>query len=104
LPGEGAAPARGLAAPAGRGQSGSGALSDELSLEFREGGEEVEGEPAGGAGRVEGLAQGAQAHVALGEGRDDGDEVAERAAEAVEPPYDDDVARPGVVEQVLAGG
>jgi len=55
-------------------------------------------------GGVDGLVQRAQADAALRQRVDDLDEVAQRASEAVEPPHDDDVARAGVVEQLLPGG
>lgn len=52
-----------LGAGAGRGQSGVGALANQLPLELGQGGKQVKHEPALGRGRVEGIGEGNQARA-----------------------------------------
>ena len=93
--GEGELAAAPSSSGAGRFQSGDGALTDQLALEFRQGGEDAEDEAAGRGCRVDLSAlarQYAQADPTLRKLLHDTDKVVQVAPEAIQLPHDQGIA------------
>ena len=94
-----------MAAPrAGRGQPGAGAFADQVAFELGQGGEDVEDELAARGGGVDRLLEAAEPDAAVGQAGDGVDQVPQGAAEAVEFPDDQGVARAELVQELLEGG
>lgn len=68
------------------------ALEDQLALELAKRGEQVQLQAAGGGRGVDALAQGSDRDLVLLQSRDDVDQVAHAAPEAVQAPDDERVA------------
>jgi hypothetical protein len=81
-----------------------GAFADEVAFELGEGGEDVEDEFAAGGGGVDRLLEAAEPDAAVGEAGDGVDQVPQGAAEAVEFPDDQGVARRRLVQDLLEDG
>ena len=81
-----------------------GALADQVALEVRQGGEDVEDQPSAGGGGVDALPQRPEPDAAVGQRGDGVDEVAQGAAEAVQAPDDQRVALAQLVEEPLELG
>lgn len=97
--GRGAWAAGVAAGGAGRCDSGGGAFGGDGSLEFCDGAEDVEDQPAAGRGGVDGFGDGAEFDAAVLEVTGDREQVRQRVAEAVQPPHHEHVTAGGVVEQ-----
>jgi hypothetical protein len=89
------------AAGPGRGQTSGRALADEVAFELGQGGEDVEDELAPGGGGVDGLLQAAEPDAAVGEAGDGVDQVPQGAAEAVQFPDNQGVARAQLVQDLF---
>jgi hypothetical protein len=76
------------------------ALEDQLAFELGKRGEQVQLQAAGGGRGVDALAQGSERDLALLQSRDDVDQVAQAAPEAVQAPDDELVAG----QQLLQAG
>ena len=93
------------AAPGARGfEARPGALADEVALELGQGGEDVEDQLAARRRGVDMLLQAFEADAARVEGVDGIDQVREGAAEPVELPDDESVARAEVVQGGFQAG
>jgi hypothetical protein len=94
------------AAGPGRSQSRGGAFADQVAFELGQGGEHVEDELAAGGGGVDRLLEAAEPDAAVSQPGDGVDEMPEGAAEPVEFPDDQGVARVelGAGGAVGAGG
>ena len=86
------------AAGAGGFASGRRALADQLALELRQGGEQVQLQPPGGRVGVDRLGQRPERDLAFLQLADELDEVPEASAEPIQPPDDERVASAEVVE------
>ena len=78
--------------------AGLRALTNQLALKFRQGGEQVQLQLAVRSRRVDRLSQRSKRDVSLLEQRNDVDQVAQAAAEAIEPLHDERVAGAQVVQ------
>jgi hypothetical protein len=74
------------AAGASRLQASLRALADELTLELRDGAEDVEHQPAGGGRGIDPLREAAEAELPLLELADQIDQMPQRPAEPIQPP------------------
>ncbi len=81
-------------------EAGHGAVADQVSFEFGKCAEQMKHEFAGGGRGVNVLGERPEADLAVSECRDGFDEVAKQPAEPVEPPHDERVARPQLVENL----
>ena len=96
-------PAAAAAGPGG-GQAGAGAVTDEVTLELGQRGEDVEDQLAAGGGGVDLLLQAAEPDPVVGQAGDGVDQVAQGAAEPVQLPDDQGVAGAELVQGLLEGG
>src|SRR5215211_8491995 len=78
-------------------------LTDDLTLEFRQGPEDVEDETAAGRGRVQTLLQAAEAHAPALQLPHQIDELPQRPTQPVEPRHHQDVPLAAVVERLPQG-
>jgi hypothetical protein len=96
---------RGLATPpAGWLQPRGGALADQVALELSQGAEDVEDQLPAGGGGVDPLGQALEPNALLGQAGNGVDQVAEAAAEAVEPPDHEGVAGAELFESPVEAG
>jgi hypothetical protein len=94
-----------VAAPGpGRSQPGASALADQVAFELGQGGKDVEDELAAGGGGVDRLLQTVKPDSPLRQAGDGVDQVTQGAAEAVELPDDQGVARAELVQDPLEDG
>jgi hypothetical protein len=95
---------RGAAASPGGGQPGGGAFADEVAFELGQGREHVEDELAAGGGGIYRLLEAAEADPTLSQAGNGVDQMAQGAAEPVELPDDQGVARAQLVQDLGEGG
>ncbi len=76
-------------------KAGLGPLADEVALELRQRPEDVEHQPPARSARVDALGEADQGDLALLQALHGLDEVAQAAAEPVQPPHDQAVAGSG---------
>ena len=88
----------------GSSQPGGGAFTDEVALELRQSGEHVKDKSAAGGGGVDRLLEAAEPDATISQAGDGVDQMAQGAAEAVQFPDDEGVARTQLVQELLEGG
>jgi hypothetical protein len=94
-------PAAAAAAGPARGQSSGRALADEVAFELGQGGEDVEDELAPGGGGVDRLLEAPEPDASVGQVGDGVDQVPQGAAQPIQPPDDQSVTGPQLVEELV---
>lgn len=84
-------------------KSSLSALADQFALEFGQRREQIEHEPPLRVGGVDRIVQAEQADLALHQVARQFDQVLERAAQAVDLPDDEHIARPHLPQQLVEG-